>query len=125
MLVLRSADVTEPGTWGLPGGKVEDGETPEHGALHELHEETQYDGPIVVFPSHVYKERGFEYHNFLGLVPEEFEATLDWENDDAQWFALDDLPSPLHFGVAPLISEASGEIPEVISQCERVFSRGT
>lgn len=41
LLMQRSyQDDFMPGKWGLPGGKIEPGETPEQGALRELEEET-------------------------------------------------------------------------------------
>ncbi|MFD0534938.1 NUDIX hydrolase [Actinomadura luteofluorescens] len=40
MIVIRRAyQGRNAGQWGLPGGRMEDGETPEQAALRELHEE--------------------------------------------------------------------------------------
>ncbi|HEY8478562.1 MAG TPA: CoA pyrophosphatase [Spirillospora sp.] len=39
ILIRRAYRGRNPGQWGLPGGRLEDGETPEEGALRELHEE--------------------------------------------------------------------------------------
>jgi len=39
--VLMVERKDEPGRWGLPGGKVEPGETPEEAAIRELDEETE------------------------------------------------------------------------------------
>jgi len=121
LLVLRSQDVTEPGTWGLPGGKIEPSEKPLPAALRELREETRFRGKLLLFPSFVYKEPGFTFYNFLALAKTEFDPKLDWENDDAGWFELDQLPEPLHFGVGRLLEEASHEIPGLIEQCASGF----
>ena len=43
LLVQRSAHGDNPGTWALPGGALEPGETPEQAALREAREETGLD----------------------------------------------------------------------------------
>ncbi|MGH3243289.1 MAG: NUDIX hydrolase [Spirillospora sp.] len=39
ILIRRAYQGRNAGQWGLPGGRLEDGETPEEAALRELHEE--------------------------------------------------------------------------------------
>jgi hypothetical protein len=40
---------------------------------------------------------GFEFHNYLGIVPEEFEPQLNDEHTDSQWFQWEDFPvSEMH-----------------------------
>ncbi|MFS2293923.1 MAG: CoA pyrophosphatase, partial [Actinomadura sp.] len=39
ILIKRAYRGRNAGQWGLPGGRLEDGETPEEAALRELHEE--------------------------------------------------------------------------------------
>lgn len=118
LLTLRSADVVEPHTWGLPGGKCEGAEGTRSCALREFQEETGYGLPIVVAspPLHVYREPDFEFHNFLGFVDSEFEPELDWENEDFGWFALNELPRRLHFGVRELFGVAGRDIQSMIAQ---------
>jgi len=48
LLLKRSSEVTEPGVWGVPGGKVDRGESERSAAVRELEEETGYDSPVVV-----------------------------------------------------------------------------
>lgn len=111
LLVHRSEEVNEPGTWGVPGGAIDDeDESPVHAAKREAYEEVGYTGPIDIHKSYVFKAAKFRYFNFIGIVPTEFEPRLDWENDDAGWFSLDDLPSPLHYGVKALLQHASKQV---------------
>jgi 8-oxo-dGTP pyrophosphatase MutT (NUDIX family) len=107
----------EPHTWGVPGGKMEPGETPEETAVRELREELSYHGELLLVPSFVYREPNFNFFNFIALVPDEFESQLNWENDDARWFAQSKLPKPLHFGVDALLKAAKGQIAEALKEC--------
>ena len=118
-LTLRSADVVEPHTWGLPGGKMEPGETPAEAALREMREEISYEGELLLIPSFVYREDEFAFHNFLALVPDEFDVELNWESDDAGWFELSDLPKPLHFGVKKLMKAVRPQISDAIRECRK------
>jgi 8-oxo-dGTP pyrophosphatase MutT (NUDIX family) len=116
-LALRSAWVNEPHTWGLPGGKMEYGEAPAQAALREMEEEIGHHDGLVLIPSFIYEEGSFRFYNFLAMVPWEFEPDLNDESDDAGWFSLDDLPSPLHFGADALLAAARPQIVEAIRAC--------
>ncbi len=122
LIGLRSEDVEESGTLGIFGGKVDDRESDfEKVALRELYEETRYNGKIKMIPAYVYKTTSgkikFEYHNFIGLVEEEFEPILDWENEDAYWMTYQDaLNQPnLHFGLEKLLSVIEDYYPEIVT----------
>lgn len=114
LVAYRSEYVNEPHTWGIVGGKLDDGEKDvEDAAKRELQEELGYDGKFELVPAYVFKSKGggFEYHNFIGIVEEEFEPTFDWETEKAEWMTLDQLMKlkPKHFGLETLIKE-SGDI---------------
>lgn len=100
LLPLRSSLVEQPNTWGTWGGAIDNGENPKDATLREIEEEAGYDGEILSI-EHLttFKDKSFKYDTFLVLVPREFEAKLDWENSRAEWFDLNDLPTPLHFGL--------------------------
>lgn len=118
LLTLRSSGVRNPGTWGLPGGAIEEGESPESGARREAVEEVGFSGHIELHPAYVFRADGFTYYNFVGIVGSEFEPTLDWENDAAEWFDIDALPSPLHFGVQKLFQNSRDLITAIVEEAQ-------
>lgn len=119
LLLLRSEDCNEPFTWGLPGGKIEAHESARTAAIRELEEETGWNGPVTVLkdPLFIFEEPNFEFLTYFGYIEDEFGPRLNWESDDAGWFSLGKLPSPLHFGVAALMRErkkmAAAEIARI------------
>lgn len=99
LLCRRSRLVTMPGLWACPAGRVDPGERPLDAAVREFREETEYTGPILLGPPVRQRFRGRTFHHFSGLVPTQFLPRLNWENDEWGWFALDNLPHPLHPGM--------------------------
>lgn len=124
-LTLRTDDfemcVNEPGEWAIPGGAVEWDEGPLRAARREVAEELT-DGDVElllkyeVAGSVVYRDEGFRYTTIVAVVSKEeadrWEWELNWENDDAGWFDLSDLPEPLHFGAEYVINRLSEVLDE-------------
>ena len=103
---LRSEHVLEPNTWSTWGGAMEPGESPEQTVKRELKEESGYSGDMKLIPLYIFEHKsGFKYYNYLAIVPHEFKAKLDFETKDYDWTTLDELPSPLHFGLKALLSD--------------------
>jgi len=102
---LRSEGVLEPHTWNGFGGKldIDEGvdETIEIAAKRELEEETGFNDNIELIKGYIFKEKSFEYHNYIGIVKEEFKPILNWENDDASWMTYEELLKlrKKHFGL--------------------------
>lgn len=120
LVAFRSGYVMEPNTWGVFGGKLdEDEHDPKRVAVRELQEETQYFGSIQLKKAYLFEDNkvGFKYHNFIGIVPEEFEAELNWENDEAVWMTFDKLENlkNKHFGLTELIHNSKDLFLELIS----------
>lgn len=115
LLTLRSKYVNEPGTCGIPGGKIDrESESPSSAATREAKEELGYSGSIRLIPAHVFKAGNFKYYNFIGVVLSEFEPSLNWESSSADRFELKNLPNPLHFGVQLLLANSGEKIIEII-----------
>lgn len=111
LVAYRSKYVNEPHTWGVFGGKLDDPEEkPEDAAKRELTEESGYEGDFEIVPAYVFSTPTgtFKYHNFIGVVDQEFEPTFDWETEKAMWITLAELKMlrPKHFGLKGLLDNS-------------------
>lgn len=101
-LYLLRNDIKHPGTWGLPGGKIEPGETLLGGMERECIEELgafpayQKLIPIEQFTS---ADSDFVYHTFVCVVEQEFIPTLNHEHIGYAWINETDWPRPMHPGL--------------------------
>jgi 8-oxo-dGTP pyrophosphatase MutT (NUDIX family) len=97
LLNHRSNYVLEPGEYGVWGGAIDRGETPEGAVKREVREEAGYHGAYKLIPIFVFQKGNFRYSNFIAVVSEEFKPNLDWESQGFVWTSFDNWPSPLHF----------------------------
>ena len=116
-LAWRSSRVSNGNRWGVIGGMCKIGTSPEDNAVVEFIEETGYNGPIRLHSAFVCRWRGFEYHNFIGIVPTAFEFAPDemfrCENSCIVWYPflqVDEMitnkPSHFHKGLLKLWVES-------------------
>ncbi len=108
LVAYRSIAVDEPHTWAVFGGRLNsDDSNPQEAAKRELYEETGFSDDINLIPVYVYKVTGFEYHNFIGIVDNEFEPDINWETEKTKWVNFDDFQKlhPKHFGLKALLND--------------------
>jgi len=102
-LMLRSAECSEPGTWAIPGGGTEPGESPIHSALREFDEEAGGLPNVEPLDTVEYVDGDFTYTTFVFSVEpgdkRRFVPHLNSEHTEADWFDVNQLPEPLHFGI--------------------------
>ena len=104
-LQQRSNTVSDPGVWSTWGGGSEPGETVTETVLRELAEESGYTGPVTLR----LVDSSPSYATFMAVVPHEFEPRINSECQDWRWCEPDQLPEPLHPGLAQLISKNINE----------------
>ena len=101
-LYLMRNDPRHPGTWGLPGGKIESGETLLGGMERECVEELgcfptyQQMMPLEKFTS---ADGVFEYYTWICVVSTEFVPVLNHEHFGYAWIESGHWPKPMHPGL--------------------------
>jgi len=133
LLLLRSQDVENPGTWGIPGGAVagteghhsnQEEDVPEithdqsrSSAEREAEEELgTHVTSVKDLGMTTFRSGSFQYLTYIvAISPQEKQrlessVVLNWENDDCGWFPINQLPAPLHFGVEHTLKQADPSI---------------
>lgn len=134
LVLLRSEEVTEPGTWNLAGGAVDPGEDALTAGLRELEEEAGLEldpDDATLQGQYIWQSpsSSFRYTTSVVRVPERWTRTrveLNWENDEAQWWTaedlvnhLDDLHPGLRAALPKLLDIAfDGTLPAVLGPVE-------
>ncbi|WP_433913744.1 NUDIX domain-containing protein [Brevibacterium litoralis] len=106
LLQHRALWSAQGGTWGIPGGAIDAGETAVTGAIRECHEEAgvpELDGSgIEVLDTHVLEKTGWSYTTVVARATGHLEESInDVESLELRWVPLDEVTDyPLHPGFA-------------------------
>jgi 8-oxo-dGTP pyrophosphatase MutT (NUDIX family) len=99
-LYLLRNDVKHPGAWGLPGGKLETGETLLGGMERECTEELgTFPAYQKLIPLEKFTAGDFEYYTWLCVVEQEFVPVLNHEHLGYAWVDSGSFPRPMHPGL--------------------------
>jgi hypothetical protein len=99
-LYLLRNDPKNVGNWGIPGGKIEEGETLLDGVTRECMEEIGY-FPVTakLIPIQKFINNKFVYHTFFCKVENEFIPVLNDEHSGYSWIDSQQYPKPMHPGL--------------------------
>lgn len=110
ILLIQRGNPPFAGTWALPGGFVDEGETVAEAAPRELEEETGLRvGPLEMLG--VYDTPGRDPRGwtvsvvYFARIPARVEVKGGDDASDARWFAVDELPE-LAFDHAVIVADA-------------------
>lgn len=101
-LYLMRNDPKHPGAWGLPGGRIESGESLRDAMFRECREELGFVPdflrllPIEKFTT---VDQRFVYHTFYCSVDKEFVPQLNSEHLGYAWIDSGTWPKPMHPGL--------------------------
>ena len=101
-LYLMRNDPKHPGSWGLPGGRVETSETLMTAITRECEEELGSMPEYVrMLPLEKFTtvDSAFEYHTFFCIVGKEFQPILNHEHIGYAWIDSGTWPKPMHPGL--------------------------
>lgn len=99
-LYLLRTDAKNPGTWGIPGGKIEKEETLLEGLERECLEEIGYwPANSKLIPIQKFVNNSFTYHTFFCEIDSEFIPVLNDEHCGYAWVGDSQYPKPLHPGL--------------------------
>lgn len=105
-LYLRRTKKNEdhPDEWDFPGGRMDEGETPEEAAIRETREESGWIKPEGL-PDMVEAAKNDGFITFVQQINNPFIPTLDDEHDGYAWAPLDKPPDPVLEEIKEVIPE--------------------
>lgn len=117
LLLKRSGEDTDSGTWDLPGGHSKSGETPLENAHREAIEEMGLkDIPGTKFNQIDKLQNGKQYTLFLYKVDKKFKPKLNKEHTNFEWVKFQNLKNKKIF------SKLIQDIPECLKMIKKITS---
>lgn len=112
VLILRRSKTDDwmPNHYGLPGGKIEDNETPKEAIKRECKEETN----LIIEPENLIflpKVSTDKKHSFYYTTKFNGQLKLDFEHDDYKWVKPKELSN---FKIVPDLQDIVNEVLENI-----------
>jgi 8-oxo-dGTP pyrophosphatase MutT (NUDIX family) len=101
-LYLMRNDPKHPGAWGLPGGRMESGESLRDAMFRECREELGFVPDfmrLVPIEKFTTVDGAFAYHTFYCSVEQEFVPRLNHEHLGHAWIDSGTWPKPMHPGL--------------------------
>ena len=101
-LYLMRNDPKYPGSWGLPGGRIEPGESLRDAMFRECREEIGFVPDfmrLVPIEKFTTVDGVFAYHTFYCSVENEFVPQLNHEHLGYAWLDSGTWPKPMHPGL--------------------------
>lgn len=124
LLLLRSASSGNPNTWGLPGGNIDEGETPIDAALREAVEELGKPMSDYTIKAEIRTVRGKNRHKVFTVFVVEistkdklhFHPELNEEHEDFKWYDIAQVPEieNLHPIVETLYEQHQEELTKAL-----------
>jgi len=110
--------------WASWGGEAKEGENPEQTAEREFREETGYDGVVTLLPGYTREDPTITFHNFIGIVPDQFGPVLNHEHLFADWFSFEELDElKKHHGLKALLDHSGSKIERLSRRHEAESSK--
>jgi len=125
LLAQRSIGAREEhGTWDPGSGQLEFGSTIEENILREVREEYGCEGTVqTILPAlNLLREMDGHFTHWIVVAafvlvnPDEVQLMEPDKFNDIGWFALDDLPQPLHQGFASSLERFKAEFLKIMNK---------
>jgi 8-oxo-dGTP diphosphatase len=107
--------------WGLPGGTIESGETPEAAAIRETSEETGFDTEIVRYcGAHIRPRMKDVRYVFQGRITGGEALENGPETIAVRWFKVSELPKKTTPFLKEIVQDALTESPQPYEKIQHV-----